>query len=84
MSNKNKIKSKLELANDANAIRLKNQFRQKRFKKLIDIHGIANVALAAGLKESSLQQYIRVSNPINIREDSVKQAEDILRDIDPE
>lgn len=82
MSNTNKIKTKLAEVNDANAIRLKNQFRQKRLVRLIKKYGEDDTALAAGLKVSTLQQYIRMTNPTNIKEDSVKQAEKILRDLD--
>lgn len=52
--------------------------RQDRFKTLVASHGLEYVALAAGLTEGSLIQYLRVRNPQSISENTVTQAEIIL------
>lgn len=37
--------------------------RQRQLQVLVDLHGLANVALATELKESSLKQYLREKKP---------------------
>lgn len=53
--------------------------RKKRLKGLADEHGIKATALAAGLTEATLRQYIgsRYTQPIS--ENPVSQAETILK-----
>ena len=52
--------------------------RQNRLKELVGKHGIEFVALASGLTEGSLTQYLRVRTPQSISENTVKQAETVL------
>lgn len=81
MSNKNKIKKILDQRNNANAVRLRMINLQKRLQTLVNEHGLIDVALAAGYKQSTLLQYLRVNQPHNIKADSVRQAEEVFRKI---
>ena len=53
--------------------------RQNRLKELVGQHGIECVALASGLTEGSLTQYLRVKIPQSISENTVTQAETVLK-----
>lgn len=53
--------------------------RKKRLKKLADKHGIEATALAAGLTEATLRQYIGSRHVSAISENPVTQAEAILK-----
>jgi len=44
-------------------------------------YGVGDVALAAGYTSGTLTQYLRVSVPRNIGEESVKQAEIIFSEL---
>ena len=48
--------------------------RQVQLQKLVDQHGLTNVALATELKESSLKQYLREKKP-RISQAVIAQAE---------
>ena len=53
--------------------------RQKRLKELTRKYSVSDVALAAGVTLGTLQQYLRVSVPPSIAENTVIQAETILK-----
>lgn len=52
-----------------------NHDRQARLKAMVDEFGLKNIALAAGFTEKTLLQYIRVTSPTAIAENSVVRAE---------
>lgn len=53
--------------------------RQTRLQTLTDQYGITNVALASGLSEATLKQYLRVKRPTVISEHCVEQAEKVFQ-----
>lgn len=52
--------------------------RQVQLQKLVDEHGLTNVALATDLKESSLKQYLREKKP-RISQAVIAQAEYVFQ-----
>lgn len=52
--------------------------RQQQLQKLVDEHGLTNVALATELKESSLKQYLRENKP-RISQSLIAQAEFVFQ-----
>ena len=52
--------------------------RQNRLKALVESHGVRFVAMASGLTEKTLIQYVRVRSPQAISEATVTQAESVL------
>ena len=85
MSNKNqKISRKLEKYNQEKPTRMMatNIERQKKLRELVDLHGLSSVALASGLTQNTLKQYIRVSLPQSISQDAIDQAEHILEGLE--
>lgn len=54
--------------------------RQEQLQSLVDVHGLAIVALASGLAESTLKVYLRSKHP-QIGYDAVLQATEILNQI---
>jgi len=81
MDNINKVRREKKKLNSPARILSDNFSRQCRLKVLVDIHGIELVAEACGFAVSTLTQYLRVKHPLNIGEDSVRQAETIFKQI---
>lgn len=52
--------------------------RQARFKKLAETHSVECIALASGLAVSSINQYLRVTDPTTIGGGGLTRAELIL------
>lgn len=52
--------------------------RQNRLKLLVKNHGEKFTAMAAGLTDATLQQYLRVKHPQSISENTVSRAESVL------
>lgn len=79
---KKQILHALNMLNSSERAREEQLDRQNILKELVDKYGAEHVALAAGLTESSLNQYLRVKNPVNIGERSVNQAVAVFKLID--
>ena len=71
-------KMKVEYSTEKNKIFIS---RQKRLAELVALYGFEDVAEAGGYTYSTLVQYLRMTEPKSIGEDSVKQAEFILNQL---
>lgn len=79
---KNKIEAILAQINDPENVKLRMLNRQRKLQELVDEYGVENVALAGGINISTLVQYLRVKNPMNIGDNCVSQAESVFKLID--
>jgi hypothetical protein len=59
----------------ANNIKLQN-----RLRKMVDKHGIENVALATELTPATIQQYLRTKSPV-IGVKAIEQGESVLKQL---
>lgn len=78
---KNRINKILKSINDPKKTLSRQCELQLILRELVSTWGIENVALASGLTESTLRQYIRVKKPSTIGEQSVQQAVNVFNQL---
>ncbi len=60
---------------------LDNRKRQSRIKAMVEKHGVELTALACGLFQSTLTQYMRLKTAPSINENSVLKGERIFKEL---